>query len=83
MRRVADQKGAPVEREHFAFLRGAKVLEDTRLAPKETRTEKFSFPVPKGKQARVVADFYYYYSPMASTAAQQKVKFLAISRLVQ
>jgi len=83
MRRVADQKGAPVEREHFAFLRGAKVLEDTRLAPKETRSEKFVFPVPKGKQARVTADFSYYYSPMASTAAQQKVKFLAISRLVQ
>ncbi|MCL4523588.1 MAG: hypothetical protein M1453_06865 [Acidobacteria bacterium] len=83
MRRVADQKGAPVEREHFAFLRGAKVLEDTRLAPRETRSEKFSFPILKGRQARVVADFYYYYSPMASTAAQQKVKFLAISRMVQ
>ncbi len=83
MRRVADQKGAPVEREHFAFLRGAKVLEDTRLAPKETRTETFSFAIPKGKQVRVTADFWYYYSPMASNAAQQKVKFLAISRLVQ
>ncbi|MBI3663387.1 MAG: hypothetical protein HY234_10105 [Acidobacteria bacterium] len=82
-RRVADQKGTPVEREHFAFLRGAKVIEDTRLAPKETRTETFSFPVPRGKQVRVEAGFYYYYSPMASTEAQQKVKFLVISRLVQ
>ena len=82
MRRVADQKGSPAEHEHFAFLKSAKVLEDTRLAPKETRTEKFSFPIPRGKQVRVTADFYYYYSPMASTAAQQKVKFLAISRMV-
>jgi hypothetical protein len=82
-RRVADQKGAPLEREPFAFIKAAKVISDTRLAPEETRTETFSFAIPKGKQVRVSADFSYYYSPMASPGAQQKVKFLNISRLVQ
>jgi len=80
-RTVADQGGKAVEREHFAFLKGARVLQDTRLAPNETRTETFTFPIPRGTQTQVEAAFSYYYSPMATTAAQQEVKFLTIRRL--
>jgi len=81
-RSVADQKGAVLNREHFAFMRAAKVVEDTRLAPNETRTETFSFPIPSGMRARVEASFYYYFSPMATTEAQQRAKFLNIARFV-
>lgn len=81
-RMVADQSGVTLNREHLAFMKGARVLSDTRLAPNESRTETFTFPVPPGVQTQVEASFYYYYSPMASTAAQQKVKFLSLSRLV-
>jgi len=31
----------------------------------------------------VEADFFYYYSPMATTEAQQKLKFLTLRRLVE
>jgi len=80
---VADRQGRPLEREHFTFLKGAKVLSDTRLAPDEKRVETFSFPVPQGVQAQVKASLVYYYSPMARTEAQQRVTFLTLQRLVR
>lgn len=79
---IADQTGKPIQREHLAFLKGAKVLSDTRLAPDEVRSEKFSFKVPRSRQVRVEANFYYYYSPLSDTEAQGKAKFLSLSRLV-
>lgn len=82
-RQIRDQKGAAIDREHVAFLRGAKVVEDTRIAPKETRTETFSFDLPAGRRARVEANLYYFYSPMAVTEAEQKIRFMTLSRLVQ
>jgi hypothetical protein len=82
-RTVADRSGSVLDREPAVFLKAAQMVKDTRLAPNETRTEKFSFPVPSGKSVEVEAVFYYYYSPMATTEAEQKVKFLTIRRLVQ
>jgi Zn-finger protein len=81
-RTVADGSGAPVTREPAAFIKAARVVADTRLAPNETRTETFTFAVPQGVQTQVEASFYYYYSPLASTEAEQKLKFLSIRRLV-
>jgi len=82
-RTVAGQDGKVLDREHFAFVKGARVVKDTRLAPNESRTETFTFPVPKGIQTQVEAAFFYYYSPMARTEAQQEVKFLTIRRIVR
>lgn len=82
-RTIQDQKGAIVQREHLAFLKGAKVVEDTRIAPKETRTETFTFDLPPGRRARVEANLYYFYSPMPLTDAEQKIRFMSMSRLVQ
>lgn len=82
-RTIRDQKGATVPREDLAFMKAAKVVEDTRIAPKETRTETFAFDLPSGRRARVEANLYYYYSPMAVTEAEQKIRFMAMSRLIQ
>jgi hypothetical protein len=79
---VADQSGASVTKEHFAFLKAVKVLSDTRLAPDERRTEKFSFPIPEGTQTQLTASLTYYYSPMARTESQKQINFLSISRFV-
>jgi len=81
-RTVADASGTVLSREHLAFLKGARVVSDTRLAANESRTETFTFPVPQGVQTQVDASFYYYYSPMASTEAEQKAKFLSLRSLV-
>lgn len=82
-RTVADRQGAVVAREHVAFFNGAKVLSDTRLAPDETRTEAFSFPVPSGVAVQLKATLWYYYSPLARNEAEQRVTFNSITRLVR
>jgi hypothetical protein len=82
-RTVADRSGALLNREDLVFMKGARLMSDTRLAPNKTKTETFSFPIPRGTQARVKASLYYYYSPLASTEVQQKVTFLELTRLVQ
>ena len=82
-RTIADQQGAPVTREHTAFLKGAKVISDTRLAPGEKRTETFTFAIPAGNQTQLRATFWYYYSPLASTESQKRITFLTLNRLVK
>ena len=82
-RTVADQQGKEIDREPTAFLRGASVLADTRLAPGEKRRESFSFPIPPGTQVQVSATFWYYYSPLARTEAQKRVTFLALRQLAK
>jgi hypothetical protein len=81
-RTVADQHGKPVSIEHVAFLKGAKVTSDTRLAPDEKRTESFSFPIRQGVRTRITATLKYYYSPMARVESQKQVTFLTMTRLV-
>ena len=82
-RTIADQKGVTVTREHVAFMKGARVVSDTRLAPGEKRTETFTFPAPPGSQTQVRATFQYYYSPLASTESQKRITFLTLNRLVR
>ncbi len=81
-RAVADQDGNPVENEPAAFMKARKVIEDTRLAPGEKRTETFTFPVKAGVQTQVKATFWYYYSPLAVAESEKRVTFLTINRLV-
>ena len=80
---VADEHGKILKREDLVFMRAAKVVSDTRLAPRETKKESFTFRVPQGVRSTVQADFYYFYSPSATTRAQQEVKFLSFRRFVQ
>ncbi len=82
-RKVADAQGVPLQREHVAFMKAARTLSDTRLAPGEKRSENFSFAVPAGTQAQVKATFWYYYSPLASTESQKRITFLSLNRLVR
>lgn len=80
---VADQQGNKLDREDLAFVKAAKVLSDTRLAPDEKRSEVFTFPVPAGTAAQVEAVFRYDHSPMARTESQKQVTFLRLQRLVR
>jgi hypothetical protein len=82
-RTVADGKGEVLNSEPLVFTKGAKVLTDTRLAPKETKTETFTFPLRRGSQGRVVASLYYYYSPLVTNEKERRIKFLELTSLVQ
>jgi hypothetical protein len=79
---VADQHGTPVNREHFAFVKAAKTLGDTRLAPDESRKEEFTYNIKPGVQTNVKATLSYVYSPLARTESQQHVTFLSLSKIV-
>jgi hypothetical protein len=81
-RQVADGSGAVAAREHLAFLKSAKLVSDTRLAPDENRVEVFSFPVVRGTPANVKATLSYYYSPFSGTEGQKRVTFLTLSHFV-
>ena len=82
-RSVADEAGVPVQGEHVAFFKAAKVLADTRLAPDEKRTEEFDFAVRPEVAAQVTATLWYFYSPAPRTGIQKRVTFISISRLVR
>lgn len=78
---VADQHGTPISREHFVFVKAARTLEDTRLAPDESRREQFSYAVKAGVQTNVKATLSYVYSPLARIDSQQRVMFLSLSKV--
>jgi hypothetical protein len=79
---VTDQHGTPISREHFVFVKAAKTLGDTRLAPDESRKEEFSFTVKAGVQATVKATFSYVYSPLARIESQKHVTFLSLNKIL-
>ena len=82
-RTVADQNGAPIAREHLAFVKAAKTTSDTRLAPDEKRAETFYFDIPQGVQTQIKATFWYHYSPTATAETEKRVTFRTISRLAR
>jgi len=82
-RMVADAQGKTIDREDLAFLKAARTLSDTRLAPGEKRHETFSFAVPPGVTSQVKATFSYYYSPLARAEAERRVTFLTLERIVK
>jgi uncharacterized protein (DUF697 family) len=77
---LADAGGALIEKEHVAFMKAAKVVSDTRLAPDETRSETFSLAMPASKSGRVDATFYYFHPATAGPAKSDRIKFLELSK---
>jgi hypothetical protein len=77
---LADADGNEIPAEYVAFMNAAKVLSDTRLAPDETRTERFSFKVPAGQTAQVDAIFHYAHAATADPENTDRIKFLELSK---
>ena len=71
---------APITKDDVAFLKAAKVLSDTRLAPGQTRTESFAFNIPAGTSTRVEASLVYFHPATSDPGASQRVKFLSLTR---
>jgi hypothetical protein len=79
-RTLADADGVTIEQEYVAFMKAAKVVSDTRLAPDETRTETLSLKMPAGKPGRVDAVFYYFHPATAGPIKSDRIKFLELSK---
>ena len=61
---IADDRGMPLHLDHEMLLHGARILSDNRIAPREERLERFSFPMSQRRAAKVTATVTYVYAPM-------------------
>ena len=77
---LADAEGVTIQKEHVAFIKAAKVVSDTRLAPEETKSEVFTFKIPPGRPARIDAAFYYFHPATADPDRGGRIKFLELSK---
>lgn len=82
-RKVADASGAALGAEHTAFLKAAKSISDTRLAPDEKRVEEFWFDIPAGSPTNIRASLSYYYSPSERSAEQRTVTIRTLTDRVR
>jgi hypothetical protein len=79
---VADEKGRPLKRDFEILLRGARVLTDNRIAPREKRQEGFRFDVPQTGSVKVKATLSYIYSPMVLDQRQLNIKLSESEKVV-
>lgn len=71
---VADEIGRPLTRDFEMLLRGARILTDNRIAPREKRREAFRFDVPEAGSLTVKATLTYVYSPMVLDKRELNIK---------
>lgn len=81
-RRFAASDGRPVVRDRDHFVPGARMVEDTRIAPDERREESFRFPVPPAATAYVKVNLHYEHSPLGGSEGRTWITFLSETRTV-
>jgi hypothetical protein len=79
---VADERGRPLKRDFEILLRGARILTDNRIAPREKRREGFRFEVPQTGSVKVTATVSYVYSPMVLDQRQLNIKLSESEKVV-
>jgi hypothetical protein len=79
---VADEAARPLESDYKALLQGVKVLNDTRIAPRERRIESFRFSVPTSGQVKLMAQLCYLYSPAILRVQPLKIELGQAERVV-
>lgn len=60
---IADERGVPLHTDFEVLLNGARILNDTRIAPREKRLERFRFEMPSSGPLKVTASLSYHYAP--------------------
>ena len=73
-RNLLDASGKRILKDADAFTSAARVGSDNRIAPGETRFERFSFPAPQGA-AKVVIALEYVTAQGAEGAAPERKRF--------
>ena len=79
---VADEKKRPLENDFEALLWGAMILNDTRIAPREKRAERFTFRLPRAEGVKVTATLSYRYSAPILRDNQLDIKLGEAERFV-
>ena len=80
---VADAQGRVLTLDHQILMRGARILNDNRIAPGEKRQERVSFAVPTSGVVRVSAAVSYLYSPRVLKQEEISVELGRAERVVR
>lgn len=82
-RTLLDSTGDEIKKECEVFLNAAKVSFDNRLRPRETRTERFAFVMPKNKKITVSARIDYFYKTTVLSPTEMRVKMAEDSKSIK
>jgi hypothetical protein len=80
---IANEAGRVLDTDYEALLYGARILNDTRIGPKEKRSVRFTFAVPQGQRSsKVTATLNYRYSPVILHEQRLDVRLGSAERIV-
>ncbi len=80
---LADETGRVLDTDYEALLYGARILNDTRIGPREKRPVRFTFAVPQGQRSsKVTATLNYRYSPVILHEQRLDVRLGSAERVV-
>lgn len=79
---LVDKDGTVLRRDFEALLRGAAVVADNRLAPREKRVERFIFAVADRGTVKVSATLSYEYTPVVLDQRDINIELVKVERYV-
>jgi hypothetical protein len=79
---VADEHSRVLEQDYEVLLKGRKILNDNRIAPREKRLERFDFEIPASGRVKVSASLSYLYSPTVLSRQPVDIKMADAERIV-
>jgi hypothetical protein len=79
---VADKDGQVLSRDFEILLRGAKIVSDNRIGPREQRVESFFFPATGSGTVKVTATLSYQYSPLIVDQREINIELATAERVV-
>ncbi|OGD21023.1 MAG: hypothetical protein A2W03_10070 [Candidatus Aminicenantes bacterium RBG_16_63_16] len=82
-RQLKNKEGKILERIHDILLHAADVVIDTRLKPRETRTERFIFARPKNKKITITARLEYLYVANVMSPTEMRVDMAVHSKEIK
>jgi hypothetical protein len=80
---IADSDGAVLETDVDVLLRGARILNDTRIAPGERRLERFRFRAFRDGPVTVRAVVSYKYAPAILDIRRMNIRLAEAERIIR
>jgi hypothetical protein len=80
---IADSDGAVLETDVDVLLRGARILNDTRIAPGERRMERFRFRAFRDGPVTVRAVVSYKYAPAILDIRRMNIRLAEAERIIR
>jgi len=80
---LGDEKGDAVLQDSRLFLETSQVLEDTRIAPGESREEVFRFPAASGRTVQLRLRLSYAHRPFGTDERETRIVWHSLNRTIR